>query len=285
MPAGFCVAKVADASQGLRFPRRMIEVGPGRYWLVDMGGWEPNRGRLLELRLASQSAAKRRVTVALLADKLDRPHGLAQGPDGRVYVGEAGKVWRTRVPDPPAPMPPQTVVDGLPSDGAHPLKELVFGAARQLFISVGSATDACRDDAGAAAVPCPELQGARPRAAVYQATLGGSDHTLQSLRPWATGLRNSMALAFVPGPDVLLQGENSIDYPDAAEPAEELNLLRDGANYGWPYCVGARRVARGYQGRFDCKATEPPARLWPAHVAPLQMLVREAPAQPLTGSR
>ena len=42
-------------------------------------------------------------------------------------------------------------------------------------------------------------------------------------------------------------------------PPEELNVLRDGVHYGWPYCIGAQAPARGYEGRFDCKQTEAPA--------------------------
>jgi glucose/arabinose dehydrogenase len=98
------------------------------------------------------------------------------------------------------------------------------------------------------------------------------------MRPFARGLRNSVALAFVTGADVLLQGENSIDYSDEAAPPEELNVLLDGVHYGWPYCIGAQAAARGYEGRFDCARTEAPARLWPAHAAPLQMLAVPAGA-------
>jgi len=122
-------------------------------------------------------------------------------------------------------------------------------------------------------VPCPDLQGDRPRAAVWEAVLGGPQRTLQSLRAYATGLRNSVALAALPGTDTLLQGENSIDYPQADQPPEELNLLQRGRHYGWPYCIGDRVPARGYEGRFDCAATEPPLQRWPAHAAPLQMTV------------
>ena len=87
-----------------------------------------------------------------------------------------------------------------------------------------------------------------------------------------------MALAFVVGPDVLLQGENSIDYSDEAAPPEELNVLLAGVHYGWPYCICAQAAARGYEGRFDCKRSEAPALLWPAHAAPLQMLAVPAGA-------
>ena len=34
---GTCVALVASAADGLRFPRRILEVAPGRFWIVDMG--------------------------------------------------------------------------------------------------------------------------------------------------------------------------------------------------------------------------------------------------------
>ena len=82
-PAGWCVALLADASAGLRFPRRVLEVAPGRYWLVDMGSWEPGRGRLLEFALPGRAATPPApVAFTVIADKLDRPLGLVRGPDG-----------------------------------------------------------------------------------------------------------------------------------------------------------------------------------------------------------
>ena len=263
-PSGTCLALVAGPGDGLRFPRRILEVAPNRYWVVDMGSWEPRQGRLIEMTTAAG-----RTTLRVLASKLDRPLGIAKGPDGRVYIGEAGRIWRTPVD---GAVTQETVIDGLPSDGAHPLKELVFGAEGHLFINVGSSSDACRDDAGVQALPCPDLTGERPRAAVYEAVLGGPANTLQSLRPYTTGLRNSVALAFVPGANVLLQGENSIDYADPDNPPEELNQLVAGGHYGWPYCVGAGVAARGYEKRFDCARSVAPQMPWPAHAAPLQML-------------
>ena len=268
---GTCLALLADSSAGLRFPRRVLEVAPGRFWLVDMGSWEPGQGRLLEFMLPS-SGPPARISFTVLADKLDRPLGLVRGPDGRVYVGDAGRIWRTPVGAPGMPVHGETVIDGLPSTGTHPLKEIVFGAGGKLYVNVGSSSDACRDAAGKQPLPCPDLEGAKPRAAVYEATLGGGDFTLQSLRPFARGLRNSVAMAYVAGANALLQGENSIDYPEDTVPFEKLDVLRDGASYGWPYCVGAREPARGYEKRFDCTTTEPAAMLWPAHAAPLHMV-------------
>ncbi len=281
-PPGWCVALLADASAGLRFPRRVLEVEPGRYWLVDMGSWEPGRGRLLEFSLPARAAAAASpptLAFSVLADKLDRPLALVLGPDGKVWIGEAGRISRTAIGPVGAPVRLETVIDGLASSGAHPLKEIAFGANGRFYFNLGSATDACRNEAGQQPLPCPEVSGPAPRASVWEATLGPAPaFAFQAMRPFARGLRNSVALAFVHGPDVLLQGENSIDYGDETAPPEELNVLLEGVHYGWPYCTGARAAARGYEGRFDCQQSEAPALLWPAHAAPLQMLAVPAKA-------
>lgn len=267
VPAGHCLALVADAKRGLRFPRRIVEVAANRYWIIDMGSWEPRQGRLLEMTLDEGALDPAlRVRLTTLASRLDRPLGLVIGPDGKAYVGEAGRIWRTATT---GPVVQEVVVDGLPADGAHPLKEIAFGAKGQLFINVGSHSDACRDASGRVPARCPEAEGPRPRAAVYVAELG-SDARATVMRPHATGLRNSVALAVVG--NTVLQGENSIDYPDGDEPPEELNVLREGAHHGWPHCVGARKPARALHERADCRTTEAPAQLWPAHAAPLHML-------------
>lgn len=287
-PKGWCAGLVADARDGLQMPRRLLEVAPGRFWITDMGSWDPRRGRLLELRAAGQAGEPGRVRV--LAKGLDRPHGLIRGPDGRIYVGEAGTVWRT----PKGAVEREEVLHDLPSDGAHPLTEMVFGREGRLYLNVGSFSDACRDDQQHQGLPCPETEGPRPRAAVYQAVFGGPDFTLQSLQPWAFGLRNSLGLAWTQdgtGRDAhLWQAENSVDYPDAHAPAEELNELKEGAHYGWPYCVSNERgrsvVARGYEQRAHCQSPEqrPPFQTWPAHAAPLQLLA-VPPARPDTDAQ
>jgi glucose/arabinose dehydrogenase len=195
-------------------------------------------------------------------------------PDGKVYVGEAGKIWRAALPATGGALQREPLLDHLPDDGAHPLKELAFGPDGALYVNVGSSSDACRDDRQQQALPCGDLAGDKPRAAVYQAVFDGPQRTLKSFKPFATGLRNSLALAVLPdGPakGTVLQGENSIDYPEGNLPPEELNVLSAGKHYGWPYCTGNREAARGYEKRYDCARSEAPLMLWPGHAAPLQM--------------
>lgn len=281
-PAGTCVALVADEREGLRAPRRILEVAPGRYWLLDMGSWEPRQGRLLEMRLPDPAAAgetPRRARFTVLAQALDRPLGLVRGPDAKIYIGEAGSIWRTPLPAPGKPLQRESVIDGLPDDGTHPLKELAFGPDGRLYVNVGSASDDCREGKAPAPLPCPQREGDRPRAAVYEAVLAPGSGALQSFQPFARGLRNSVALTVLqdgPAKGTVLQGENSIDYRQVDQPAEELNRLQRGRDYGWPYCVANRQRAQAYAQYTDCAKTEAPLMLWPAHAAPLQMLVGPA---------
>ena len=281
-PKGTCVALLADERDGLRAPRRVLEVAPGRLWIIDMGSWMPRQGRLLELTLPSPPGAPNatsRPKVQILADKLDRPLALVRGPDGMVYIGESDHIWRTPVPTAGQPIQPHTVLDQLPNDGAHPLKEITFGLDGSLYINMGAVTDRCQDASGKLPQPCPEREAMQFRAAVWRAVLHRPQTEgkppVQQFAPFALGLRNSVALATVPdGPAAgsLWQGENNIDYRDKDAPPEELNELVAGGDYGWPYCIGPQSPARGYEQRAPCQHTRAPRLLWPAHSAPLHML-------------
>ena len=278
VPPGWCAGLVADARDGLRMPRRLLWVAPQRAWIVDMGNWEPRRGRLLELRTDLAPGQPGRLRV--LAERLDRPHGLARGPDGKVYVGEAGTVWRTPVGE---TVQREVLLKDLPSDGAHPLKELAFTPDGRLLVNMGSSSDACRGEDQRQPLPCPDLVGERPRAAVYVARFEGPGFALRDFAPLATGLRNSLGLAATAAQDGavrLWQAENGIDYTDAKRPAEELNELVAGQRYGWPYCVsnaqGRHVPARGYEQGARCAQQRAPFAAWPAHVAPLQLLAAPA---------
>ncbi|OHA06115.1 MAG: hypothetical protein A2934_02595 [Candidatus Sungbacteria bacterium RIFCSPLOWO2_01_FULL_47_10] len=59
-------------------------------------------------------------------------------------------------------------------------------------------------------------------------------------------------------------------------PPDEINIIRDGQNYGWPFCFGKRIIDEDFRGtvRFAppdsaCDRTEPSAIDLPAHSAPL----------------
>lgn len=269
---GMCVGIAAGPDQGLKMPRTLLEVGPGDFVLVDMGGWVGKSGRVLRLTLADGAPPK----VQTLIDKLVQPHGLALGPDKKIYVGERGRVFRF---DLAAPQAIETVIPDLPTDGLHPLTNLIFDKDGALIVNIGTPTDRCESKAAPQTPqdPCPFSQGDRPRAALWRFTFDKPGGKVTGMTALARGLRNSMALAFDPKSGALIQGENGVDLPGEDEPVEELNLITPGGHYGWPSCYGAGIPLPGSGlTRERCKDFTGAAFALPAHSAPLGMLVYQS---------
>jgi glucose/arabinose dehydrogenase len=304
MRTGYCAGLVASASDGLVFPRSIVQIPDSKLFVVaDMGAnWSPKQGRLLLLDPGAPDGKR----IKPLLTKLDLPHGLAIGIDHRVYASTVESVFRfdPLAVDPEATV--ETIIRGLPglqprlSDGTrltrslHPLKPFVFDKAGRIYINIGAPTDRCATKESESRA-CAAGEGEAPLASiwVFMPPAGG---VFPALKPndanppsevYARGLRNSMALAAHPQfPDegfALLQAENARDLPDLARPNEELNVLRKGAHYGWPYCYDLATESPEYKAFLRTKtpyqkfcssaaAYQPPYSLMPPHSAPLSML-------------
>jgi glucose/arabinose dehydrogenase len=170
-----------------------------------------------------------------------------------LYIASEGAVQRLA----PGATTPQTVVPGLPT-GGHSTRTIVFGPDGKLYLAVGSSCNVCDEsDARRAAVTRYEPDGGNPQ-------------------PFATGLRNSVGLAFHPTTGELWATNNDRDNigPTAADtderPPERLNILRQGGFYGWPQCYLPGQRNPEYPAA-DCRAVEPAALTFTAHSAPLGM--------------
>lgn len=269
---GLCVGLVAT---GLGFARGVVALGNAIY-VADMGGWHADRGRILRLDLHNPRSP------AVVLKGLNQPNGLAPGPEGSLYVGLAGKVIRF---DPAAANPAATVrevLTHLPGSGRHPLSAMAVAADGSLYVNIGAATDHCEGADGAAPDPaseCPELRETPPRASILRLRPDAQPVDARTLKPYATGLRNSMAMTVLPN-GRLLAANNARDYINRADPGlsdedlphEPLLLVEQGADYGWPYCYDHGRASPEYP-KADCAGRRTPDLLLPAHAAPLGMLL------------
>ena len=269
-PAGTCVGVVAS---DLKMPRGVLPLSDSDVLVTEMGSWEKNRGRVSRLTWQSNGSFAR----STLLDGLDRPHAIVQGADGWVYVAEAGRIVRF---DPKAsPVVAQTVLANLPDDGHHPLKQMVFDAQGDLYVSMGAKTDHCEGkDNAAVGFPCKETLGEQATASVWKVT---SLLKQQRMRLYARGLRNAMGMAISPtgqlivtenGRDNITQADKKLS--DALLPHDELNVVVQGGDYGWPYCYDNNRISPEYRSRAKaCAGKSRPNALLPAHSAPLGIVL------------
>ena len=268
---GSCVGLVGS---GLGFPRGVAEHN-GDFYITDMGSWLPNRGRLLRVRI------DRPWKPIVILPRLDRPGAILTGADGYIYIAEATRIIRINPYARDVSASAQPVVTGLPGTGLHSLTGLALARAGGLFISVGAASDNCENRNGRRPNPnpCPELSASPPRGSIlFLPPRSRLPMTASSLRVYATGVRNTLAMTQLPN-GVLLAASNGRDNVDSADPRLSDDLLphdvllgvTQNSRFGWPYCFDFDRPSPEYPGA-RCTVFTRPAMLLPPHAAPLSML-------------
>lgn len=122
--------------------------------------------------------------------------------------------------------PPEILLDALPTTtGYHNGGDMVFGTDGMLYLATGEAHDPDR------AQDPDDLAGK-----ILRMTPDGSvpsDNPIAGSPVFALGIRNSFGLCVDPVRGTLWETENGPDRDD------EVNVIRPGANYGWPLHTGA----------------------------------------------
>jgi glucose/arabinose dehydrogenase len=236
LPPGFRISVFADQLDGVRY----LALGPGNVVYAS----RPGAG--VVVRLPDANADGRADSAVTVASGLDAPFGLAFRGD-TMYV--AGERTVKRFDPPPADAAAVTIVPRLPG-GGHTTRTIVFGPDGKMYLSVGSSCNLCDESDSM-------------RAAVLQLNPDGS-----APRIFARGLRNSVGLAIHPTTGALWATNNDRDNLGEDVPPERINIVRDGAFYGWPQCYLPGERNPEYASA-DCSTVEPPAITFQAHSAPL----------------
>jgi glucose/arabinose dehydrogenase/mono/diheme cytochrome c family protein len=190
----------------------------------------------------------------------------------------------------------QVVVSGLPLGGDHPMHPFAIDANGDLYVDVASATNSCQEKnrtlKSPGKQPCTELE---TRGGVWRYDAKKTNQVFSPAERYATGIRNGEGFGvdalghriFVTQhgrdqlhtnwPDVIKDAEQ-----EATLPSEEVLLLKQGGDYGWPMCYhdpfqAALVLAPEYGGDGKtaglCAQKLAPTAYFPAHWAPNGMVL------------
>ncbi len=231
----------------------------------------PSQGRVVALpdRNADGVADE---TVSVI-EGLKRPHGVAFR-EGKLYIAETDQVAVYDYDGRTLKASSKKKIIDVPGGGNHVTRTIGFGPDGRLYISIGSSCNVCIEE-----------DSRRAKILVASVETSGSDlKDLQGQTPrlFASGLRNAVFFTWHPVTGEMWATEMGRDLIGDDIPPDEINIVKEGRFYGWPYCYGKNvRDATfddkgsglsGFQGltpREICERAEPSHIDLPAHVAPL----------------
>lgn len=228
------------------------DLGSPRVLAIDSAGTIiasiPADNKIVALPDQNQDGKADRTVV--LKDGLDKPHGLAI-KDGKLYVAELKSVTSFDYDSQNLKLAGQKHIVDLPGGGRHNTRTIGFGQDGKLYVSVGSTCDVC--------VEKDERNGS-----ILQVDVQSGQS-----RVFAKGLRNSVFLTLNPENGKIWATEMGRDFLGDNLPPEEINIIEDGGDYGWPYCIGDRVVDTKFSQSGQCQGTKTPIYKMCAHCAPL----------------
>ncbi|EJL35114.1 PQQ-dependent sugar dehydrogenase [Novosphingobium sp. AP12] len=191
----------------------------------------------------------------------------------------------------------QVVVSGLPTEGDHFSHSLAIRADGSLFVTSGSATNACQAEnrkAGAPGqTPCAEKA---LRAGIWRFDAAKTGQRFSPAARFASGIRNAVGIALDSGGqlfatqhgrDQLHENWGALYSAEQGQelPAEVLLQVKQGDDFGWPECyydpsqhklvLAPEYGGDGGKAVGLCVGRTGPVAAFPAHWAPNALAVYE----------
>lgn len=146
--------------------------------------------------------------------------------------------------------------------GWHLTRTIAVGGNGKIYISVGSSCNAC-------------VEKEEVRATVVEMDPDGKNQ-----RYFARGLRNAVGVKWINGQ--IFVTNMGADHLGLDRPDDTMGTIKDGTNYGWPFCFQSgpkiftdQKLNPG-GGKFDCRQSPPLNVALGGHTAPLGLEYFEA---------
>lgn len=257
--------EMIPAMEGLKRVRFFAKAPDGRIFVTDMYNLADNkRGAVYILDgWNSQTGKFAKMTPYLT--------GLRNPNSAQFYKDAAGQEWFylaethqltrrkfTRGESSPTDAKPQVLATfpdyGLSYKygGWHLTRTISFSPEGRLYVSVGSSCNACEEKE-------------KVRASIVSMNPDGSDQ-----KEFAKGLRNAVGLRAI-GKFVFATNQGS-DHLGLQKPDETFYALKEGADYGWPYCHSANGkifADPGFKRPGQCSSVVAPYAHFPARSSAL----------------
>lgn len=250
LPTGFKISLFTPKIGPLRF----MAFSPDGILFVSMpsskGLYAENRpddGKVFALPDADKNGVADEVKTVLSG--LHIPHGITFY-NGYLYLAEEGTVSRYPYTN-GGNLGMRQEIAKLPTGGEHVSRTIGFSPTGKMYVSVGSACNNC-------------TTGAEGTAAIWEFNSDGTGG-----RIFAKGLRNAVGFVFHSTSGEIWETDNGRDFLGDDLPPDEINIVRDGKNYGWPYCYGKKIVDPEHNNTTFCPNTATSTHNLQAHSAPL----------------
>ncbi|MCH7586848.1 MAG: sorbosone dehydrogenase family protein [Chloroflexi bacterium] len=241
LPDGFKINVFAEGLNGPRF----IHFDPqGRLFVAE-------RGADQVVILVDEDGDGVADTKKIFAAGLNSPHSLVFH-SGAWYVGLPNGIVRLIDQDGDDVVDERvTVIGNYPTNG-HNTRTVEFLPDGRMVVSVGSSCNVCEED--------------DPRRA--SVLIYDNDGE----RIFASGLRNAVGLAIHPQTGQLWATNNGRDLMGDNLPPDNIYLIREGANYGWPSCHSGVIEDPKFGTPGACEGVELAVVDLQAHSAPLGLV-------------
>lgn len=241
LPNGFSIEKYAS---NLNNPRVMAQ-SPSGDLIVSI----PGQNKVV--RVSAEGTQKDLLT------NLKRPHGVALSgctKECTLVVGAEDGIYTYTFDfkGTKEATNPKKIID-LPTGGNHWTKSVYIketqDGAKKLYTALGSTCNVCNETD-------------QRRSKILQSNLDGSE-----LKVFSSGLRNTVFMTEHPLTHDLWGTEMGRDNLGDDLPPDEINILKDGNNYGWPLCYGQNIHDTDFDKKLEVTNPCRPPSYAPAHIA------------------
>ena len=264
LPEGF---GISVAAEGLKRVRFMAKSPDGRIFVTDMYNLTDNKRGVVYILDHFDPATRSFKKVTQYLKDLRNPNSIAFYTDSRgvnwLYLALTDRLIRYRFTrGESAPTAAPEVLATFPDYGLsykyggwHLTRTIAIGGNNKIYISVGSSCNACEEKE-------------EVRASVIEMDPDGKNQ-----KHFARGLRNAVGLRWIDGR--LFATNMGSDHLGDHKPADTMYQLKEGTNYGWPYCYQSGpgrfsdpKLNRG-GSKMICRNVPPAYAAFDAHSSPL----------------